>query len=1060
MKPIKLIISAFGPYANKMPEIRFDQFEDKGLFLISGDTGAGKTTIFDAICFALYGTTSGMYRDSKNLRSEYANSATDSYVDFYFSHQGHDYHVYRAPSYERQKQRGTGVVVEKEKAVLYRDGLSPIEGITQVNNEIVELLHINEKQFKQIAMIAQGEFWELLNAKTEQRTEILRTIFMTSGYKNIESKLKDRLDHSVAIRDNAEHSIVQYFYDVKVDPENVLADEYEDLCARSNRSRNEWAVEEMLVLLDRLGKSDDERLKDVNALLKNSEEKLEKNKKILATAKQNNDFISRLSVLENQKKELESSKKSIDELELLVDMQKQATHEVKPAYDSWESKRNELDKTSEKIKRRKIELEKAQLLAKNAEKAKSQADEHEPEIGKLNKIINKIEEEEQKYQQRKDLTSKLKDNEARIKGLSERKKELDAAKKELSARIKRNEKIVETFKKRPEEIIGLKSELDKSKKLKREIDDILLNQIDERDRRRSELKNKQELFKKSFAEYEKISNERIEIERVIDSCRAGLLARNLKEGEACPVCGSKKHPNPAKISVKSASEEELKELKKREIEAQNKKNIDNTNAEKAKTSCEEFEEQIRIRMMDCLDDELIGIKTEGLKPELLEKKLIEASGTLTKKIKDAEVKKKEYEKDCNALEKAERELKKANGDDSEQLEEDISELIDEKSELETAIAGMKATLKTLDKLSFEDWESAAKEKKKYEKSVKEIKDEIQKASDNKIRADKSIASIESEIKTLESSLKHQKNDEKELKKELDTRLKKYKFASIEDMLDLVVDKSEITKSERKINVYKQQVSTNKTQLAQAKEDAKGKKTIDVDELQRICDENAKKVNEIRKTENLISNRKKTNSEIRIKIEAQSNDYESAKNESNVCKRLYDLVRGTTGNGKITLEQYIQAAGFDGIIAAANRRLVPMSEGQYELYRQEDSLGKKSNNFLDLEVLDNYTGHRRPVGNLSGGESFKASLSLALGLSDTVSSNLGGIQMDALFIDEGFGTLDRKSIDSAMDILINLSGKNKLVGVISHREELIENIPQQIRVKKAKDGSHIEIDKGN
>ena len=160
-----------------------------------------------------------------------------------------------------------------------------------------------------------------------------------------------------------------------------------------------------------------------------------------------------------------------------------------------------------------------------------------------------------------------------------------------------------------------------------------------------------------------------------------------------------------------------------------------------------------------------------------------------------------------------------------------------------------------------------------------------------------------------------------------------------------------------------------------------------------------------------------------------------------------------------MEQYLQAAGFDGIIAAANRRMLPMSDGQYELYRQKDSLGKQSNNFLDLEVLDNYTGHRRPVGNLSGGESFKASLSLALGLSDTVSSNLGGVQMDALFVDEGFGTLDRKSLDNAMEILINLTGSNKLVGIISHREELIENIPQQIKVKKTKAGSQITVEYG-
>ena len=164
MKPIKLMISAIGPYAGELPEIEFSAFEEKGLFLISGDTGAGKTTIFDAICFALYGTTSGTYRDTKNLRSEYAGDLVQSYVDFYFSHQGREFHIFRQPSYERQKQRGIGKIVEKEKAVFYEEGQAPIEGLTQVNHAVKELLHIDEKQFKQIVMIAQGEFWNLLNA--------------------------------------------------------------------------------------------------------------------------------------------------------------------------------------------------------------------------------------------------------------------------------------------------------------------------------------------------------------------------------------------------------------------------------------------------------------------------------------------------------------------------------------------------------------------------------------------------------------------------------------------------------------------------------------------------------------------------------------------------------------------------------------------------------------------------------------------------------------------------------------------------------------------------------
>ena len=232
MKPVKLIISAFGPYAGLTPEIDFEQFEDKGLFLISGDTGAGKTTIFDAICFALYGTTSGSYRDTKNLRSEYAKPDVDSFVDFYFTHQGHKYHVWRQPAYERKKQRGEGVITEKEKAVFYSEGEVPTEGVTQVNAQVKELLHIDEKQFKQIAMIAQGEFWNLLNAKTDQRTEILRTIFMTNGYKAIEYKLKDRMDAESSRRLYSEQSIIQYFRDVKADEDDMYFTELSELQER------------------------------------------------------------------------------------------------------------------------------------------------------------------------------------------------------------------------------------------------------------------------------------------------------------------------------------------------------------------------------------------------------------------------------------------------------------------------------------------------------------------------------------------------------------------------------------------------------------------------------------------------------------------------------------------------------------------------------------------------------------------------------------------------------------------------------------------------------------
>ena len=233
--------------------------------------------------------------------------------------------------------------------------------------------------------------------------------------------------------------------------------------------------------------------------------------------------------------------------------------------------------------------------------------------------------------------------------------------------------------------------------------------------------------------------------------------------------------------------------------------------------------------------------------------------------------------------------------------------------------------------------------------------------------------------------------------------------------------------------------------------------MELDLLLAKCEEQKRLVKEKREKLYELTGRIGQNKRAYEKIAEQREAYEKFGHQYQLYRRLYELVRGTSGNGKITLEQYIQAAGFDGIIRAANRRLLPMSDGQFELYRRQDAVSKQSNCFLDLEVLDHYTGHRRPVNNLSGGESFKASLSLALGLSDTVSSNLGGLQMDALFIDEGFGTLDQKSIESALEILLNLSEASKLVGIISHREELIEAIPQQIRVKKTREGSRLEFE---
>lgn len=1061
MKPIKLIISAFGPYADLAPEINFEQFESKGLFLISGDTGAGKTTLFDAICFALYGETSGTYRNTKNLRSEYAKEGTPSFVDFYFSHQGKKYHVRRTPAFERQKQRrGDGLTTEKETAVFQCENEVPIEGIENVKAAIKELLRIDAKQFKQIAMIAQGEFWDLLNAKTEERTAILRTIFLTDGYRNIEFRLKDRMDDSYKLRVNTENSIVQYLNDVQAENDSIYAEELEALQKRAKNSKSAWNIEEILELLEQLIKEDKDSYKQKDKELKQQEKMLEEKKQILATAKTNNEFIRRYEALLEEKKVLDAQKKEMDESASVLLCQKKATREVNLVYVSWRVKRSEVEATQEDIGEKSEGCKKAGKRVELAGEELEKCLKEEALAASYQEQVRKINEDKEKYEQRDTLRA----DELRLKSvenkLEEEGRQLQEREQALKAKIAILEGQIEERKGKPEELLLIKSQGEKLAVLKEQVDCIINSRIPEYETRQKSLKLHQADFAEKQASWQKASEKCRAAEIILESCRAGILAKGLEEGEPCPVCGATHHPRLAVLPQESVSEEELKRLQERENGAKESKDAALVAVEREKVAVDAYREQLRIDMLDCLENDLSGITNkEG---SSLEELLISIQGVqknLKTQIEDNAKAGMTAEKDCSILQAAERALVVARGEETSALQLAREDYVNRLQENKTALAQNSALAKNVLQLPYEDWKAAAKARDTLQEQAENILEAIEAARREKHEAEKKEAEKKAALVTLKNAYEKLCKEEQSLSQEFGQRLQEKKFTSVEEFLGYVVTEEVIADTEELLNRYQQSVNTNSTQLLQAKEDARGKVLVDIAGIQAEVDEYGQKLVQMRRRINDIQYRLQTNQAKKKNISDLRNDLEKYRKENTVCQRLYNLVKGQTGNGKITLEQYVQAAGFDNIIMAANRRLLPMSDGQYELFRQEDSLGKKSNTFLDLEVMDNFTGHRRPVGNLSGGESFKASLSLALGLSDTVSSNLGGVQMDALFVDEGFGTLDRKSIESAMDILINLSGTNKLVGIISHREELMENITQQIKITKTKEGSQIVIDNG-
>ena len=1059
MKPTKLIISAFGPYAGLMPEIDFEQFEQKGLFLVTGETGSGKTMIFDAICYALFGTASGQWRDVKNLRSDYADEGTETFVDFHFSHQGKNYHVWRRPSYTRKAKRGKGETEEKAAARLYQDGILIEDGLTQVNKAIEELLHITEKQFKQIAMIAQGEFREMLNAKTEDRTKILRKIFLTDGYEKLTMKLKARMDSAQKAKDRAADSIAQHFSDVTAQEDSVLYAEVLRLRERTKGSSESWTAEQLIELTDRISAEDSIILEEKKVLLQAANSALQMSLDRRSKAEQNNKALKKLEELKKEHEELTARTAEMDALEANLSRQKTATRELSPTDKAWQRKCAEVQESENKIEAQEKLIALSLERSEAAEKALCEAKTGKPEADSLKIKVSKLAEEEPKYTERDELLKTQAVNGKMQAALIKQEEQLKADEENLKARIEELTHTAGVLKNSPVLLAEEKSTQEKLAALRGRLDTIADKTLPAYEKAGTELAEKQKSFIDARQAYESASAVRQEAERILENCRAGILALNLEDGRKCPVCGSLHHPEPASLPPESVSEEEVKQLRNKEDKKQKAKTEAYTAAEKAKTGLDSIEKQLCEAITSCLADPALSIKaadntaalTASVKP---------AHARIVELIKDADEKIVTLQKDCAKLKSAEDELAKAQSTYSDALAVRRSKLASDKAELEKKIAQTNTRLDALSGLSFDSLAEAKAEKARAENRAREILKAIEDAENAKLEANNTLTAARSTLEEQKSTLCAQKKAADELWVQLDTALSKHGFGSPEEMRGFTLTEEAIAIEEQRINEHRQALAANEKMLSDSVKETEGMIAADIEELNGICAGHETARDALSAEVNSISNRIAINTQKREAIAGQTDELARARKEYKISRHLYELVRGTTGNGKVTLEQYIQAARFDSIIDAANRRLDPMSGGQFQLKRQNGNHSLQSSNFLDLEVLDSWTGRSRPVGNISGGESFKASLSLALGLADTVSMNQGGVQLDALFVDEGFGTLDAKSIDSAMDILTSLSQKNRVVGIISHREELKAAISNKIVVSKSRTGSSIGIDIDN
>ncbi len=1073
MKPIKLVMQAFGPYAGEVP-VDFEQLGSQGLFLVTGDTGAGKTTIFDAISYALYGQTSAesakndpSARSAGTLRSDYADPSVETYVELTFSHRGRTYKVRRSPAYARAKMRGEGTTMKNETVILYREPEEPLEKVTDVNAFIQEeILHLDHNQFQQVAMIAQGKFRELLTADTDTRTKILRQIFRTGNYNRFAMILKDKASKAYAAQSDLQSRLDTIESQVQIGVEDPLYASYTEI-----RALGMTAGDRMLALLDEILLENEKAQETAKAAADAADRKVKEEIQRKTQAENDNKLLAAVSTYENQEKILLREAPDIENLRKTLERQRKAVTYVKPAFDvarTANEKRVGAEKAKEEqgkiVEASKTEAERASANWTTQSSRKGEAEE-------LQKKAQHIAEQKDLYARKTAVQSKLTELVNKKTKIDEAENWLEKKENELQGREKSLAERLEQNHDAPVQLVQVQGEVER---LTRE----WKMALDAKDRLYDGYTSAQATYQAALTSYQTAEASYKQAKNVADEAqlhqrrnRAGLLARDLTEGAACPVCGSTAHPMLAVVTGELLSDEEVDHLVEASQKAGEICNQASEAAATAKNAAATAEETFREALTQAVTEamnhgdtaadftwselEAVALGTKDLhqKAVLLSEDLEEKLTGKRTLLETLTLAAKQYKED----EQAQTNLKT----ERETLETKKKQFQDGLNRYNQDLASAKAEEKTVPELPYASWEEAEASLLALEQEAKRIQTAIEQAQQQKEAADQNLAKAQAVLaeKTQQAEEAHQTYQE--YYAEFIRLMQEQGFADQTEFRSFLVTEEKLQAEDQEIRKHESDLKTVQEQLKAARENAGGKVLQDLAVLQQaVLDAEGamRSANEaLQQAAGILTGNRNTRAQLRTMLDQAG----EASRRYAMIDNLSKLMNGTgAGNtGKVSLEQYVQAAGFDRILQAANKRLDPISEGRYTLYRKSGAGSLSSRTMLDLEILDRNTGKRREVRTLSGGESFKAALSLALGLSDSISSEAGGISIDGLFIDEGFGSLDNQSRQDAIEMLLNLSTKGKLIGVISHMDELREGIPLQIQVTHRGDekgGSQVKV----
>lgn len=999
MMPNRLIMCAFGPYQDVV-EVDFTKFKENGLFLITGPTGAGKTTIFDALMFALYGVSSGSQRATNQFRCDQADEKTPTYVTLTFTVHHQEYQIKRTPSYTLPGKK----TPKLPTAQLQLPDTTIVDGIKEVNSKMVELLGVDANQFKQIAMIAQGEFTKLIYASSEEREKVLRNLFNTYQYVELEEVLKTRTR------------------ELKEEYE-VLLKQRESLSKSLHVAIEEESIEEKYTSIKKQVLLMQEKYQKENILYQNKQQRLQlltmHNSRIMTLQ----DIQKRITELTNQKQAYQDMKKTIQTL--------QQAKLLQPIYRQTLQEKKQIDTLQESMKdfqKRWNTLQQEYLVKeKNFQKISLWQQEKEQLVKKEEQLFSTL----QLYQQYVQV----------LHSVNQQVKVVQAMEEKQNAYLESME--------RKEQLI------EKDSQSIKEIDTLQANFILKQEeyakihQRKVELHALNALYDKGIQESDILfgmREEYVKIEKEYDVCfhqyetmhrqylheQAGILAKDLEEGTPCPVCGSTSHPQLAS-SNEQLSIEGL-DIAKRKLEKITVTKNETYNALLLKKQ----EIELLHANMDAECKHLQIIK------ELSKEVFIEE---LSKVNQDEHNAKDMYTKMSNQIKYLET-LKVS-------VEKSKAELVTLKQEYQTFVQELSKQQSSVQQLqgklsSYQVVKDC--QQGELEQQVQTIKSQIQKYTSQMETAQKEYMESKEQVASMQAKEQSYKQQLEKAKEQYDFLYREYqdkvKESFIEEsvFINALESLEQLENMQQDYNEYLVALdSLQKQQIALQKE-VKDLEIEDTSELAKTVQQLALSCQQLEKElleqQVVLRSFEKTMEsikEVEQKLQKSSATYQ----------RYLDLSNITSGKNayRVSFERYVLAAYFENILVYANMLLKRMSQGRYQLYRRDSRSKGNAKQGLELDVLDMESGVFRDIKTLSGGESFKAALSLALGLSQMIQEYAGGIELHTLFIDEGFGSLDSQSLDQAINCLMDLQNDDKLIGIISHVSELKDRIDNKLVIER-------------